>query len=86
MKTIEEYNKEAYKSEVYFRQFEITIVWEPSDIMCNCGCEDGELLLETPNMEGNKSTRQKVKCSKTEKVGMMYKDGSVRQIINKIEW
>ena len=82
MKTIEEHNKEAIKSEVMSYSFEYTPEWVPMGIMCPCGCKK-ELLEEKWPITHR---RKYVKCQETGRGGrMVYSDG-IRLVIKGVEW
>ena len=81
MKTIEEHNREAAKSEVGMYTFTYTPEWVPMGIMCPCGCKKELLKEKWPPVRG-----QPVKCQKTGRTGaMIYSDG-LRLIIKEIKW
>ena len=83
MKTIEEHNKEAAKSEVMMYTFKsFPPIWIASGIMCPCGCEKELLEEKFPLSLGH----HPVKCPKTERIGRMIFSDALRGIIKEIEW
>ena len=83
MKTIEEHNKEAAKSEVGMHSFTYTPKWVPMGIMCPCGCEK-ELLEE--KWPFRIWAPPPIKCQETGRTGVMIYSNGLRLIIKEIKW
>ena len=88
LKSIEVINEEREESEVHVITLDCPVTWEPTGIESSFG---GEILEKHQSylplyiVHGGKN-RRIIKCSKTTKMGVMYLDGSIREIITDIEW